>query len=126
MDASWWSTYRHYAAVRGNGKFRIYVDGVMRVEAADTGYNINRNAPVIGKLNNFNGYELRGQLRNIRVVKGTALYSSNFTPPTTPLANVSGTLLLLLAQDLGNPTYDSSDNHFTPSNSSNRPTWLAP
>jgi hypothetical protein len=126
MDASWWSTYRHYAAVRGNGKFRIYVDGVMRVEAADTGYNINRNAPVIGKLNNFNGYELRGQLRNIRVVKGTALYSSNFTPPTTPLANVSGTLLLLLAQDSGNPTYDSSDNHFTPSNSSNRPTWLAP
>ena len=126
MDASWWSTYRHYAAVRGNGKFRIYVDGVMKVEAADTGYNINRNAPVIGKLNNFNGYELRGQLRNIRVVKGTALYSSNFTPPTTPLANVSGTLLLLLAQNSGNPTYDSSDNHFTPSNSSNLPTWLAP
>jgi hypothetical protein len=126
MESSWWSSYRHYAAVRGNGKFRIYVDGVMKAEAADTGYSINRNAPVIGKLNNFNTYELRGQLRNLRVVKGTALYSSNFTPPTTPLSNVSGTLLLLLAQNSGNPTYDSSDNHFTPSNSSNLPTWLAP
>lgn len=127
MDSSWRNgAYHHFAAVRGNGKFRIYVDGVLQVEGADDGFNINRNAPSIGRLFNFTGYELGADIRNFRLVKGTALYSANFTPPATPLTKVSGTVLLLLAQNPGNPRYDSSDNQFTPSNSSGLPTWRAP
>lgn len=127
MDSTWRNgSYHHFAAVRGNGKLRIYVDGVKKAEEDDLSQNYNRNAPSIGRLFNFGGYELGGDIRNLRVVKGTALYSANFTPPTTPLTKVSGTALLLLAQNAGNPTYDSSDNHFTPSNSSYLPTWRAP
>lgn len=127
MDSAWRDgNYHHFAAVRGNGKYRIFVDGVLKVEAADSGHTIDRTAPRIGRLSAHQTYDLDGDLRNLRLVKGTALYSSNFTPPATPLAKVSGTLLLLLAQDSNNPFYDSSDNHFTPSNSSNLPVYRAP
>lgn len=127
MESAWRDgNYHHFAAVRGNGKYRIFVDGILKVEANDSGHTIDRNEPVIGRLSNYGGYELDGHLRNLRVVKGTALYTSNFTPPSTPLNKVSGTVLLLLAQDSNDPFYDSSDNHFTPSNSSNLPTYTAP
>ena len=37
-------------------------------------------------------------MSDLRVVKGTALYSSDFQPPITPLTNVSGTQLLCCNQ----------------------------
>jgi hypothetical protein len=110
MDASWIGSYHHYAAVRGNGYFRAYVDGVKKLELADSGYNITRNNPTVGQLNNFRSYYvLNGNLRNLRVVKGTALYNANFTPAAAPLSKVTGTILLLLAQYSGDPYKDSSD-----------------
>jgi hypothetical protein len=44
----------------------------------------------------FNGF-----ISNVRYVKGTAVYTSNFTPPTSRLTAVAGTTLLL------NTTYDA-------------------
>ena len=128
FQASWRDSWHHYAAVRGNSKFRIFVDGSMVVEGADSGYTIDRNAPTIGQLNNFrNGYALIGKLRNLRVVKGSALYSTTFTPPTTPLAKLNGTILLLLAQSAGDPYKDSSDNQFvTTTTGSALPGYVAP
>ena len=127
MQGSWANSWHHYAAVRGNSKFRIYVDGTMVVEAVDSGYTITRDAPVVGQLNQYrSNYVLNGSLRNLRVVKGTALYSSNVTSPTSPLAKVPGTILLLLAQNQSNPTYDSSDNHWVPLVSSTLPAYVAP
>jgi hypothetical protein len=129
MDNAWRDgAYHHFAAVRGDNKFRIFVDGVLKAEADDSGYSINRDAPVIGVLSEFRDYtyDLDGDIRNFRLVKGTALYSSNFTPPTVPLSKVSGTLLLLLSQDSNNPTKDSSDYQWVPSNSATLPTFRAP
>jgi hypothetical protein len=75
---------------------------------------------------------LLGQIRNLRVIKGTALYSGStldttyFTPQVAPLSKVSGTVLLLLAQNAANATYDSSDYNWTPQNTFTLPTYLAP
>jgi hypothetical protein len=43
---------------------------------------------------NFPGY-----ITNLRVLKGTALYTSNFTPPTSPLTAITNTSLLLLMEN---------------------------
>ena len=34
------------------------------------------------------------KISNLRVVKGTAVYTSSFRPPTEPLTSISGTVLL--------------------------------
>jgi hypothetical protein len=46
-----------------------------------------------------------GYYSNLRIVKGTAVYTANFTPPTTPLTAIAGTSLLTCGTTWsGNPT----------------------
>jgi len=120
--------FHHYAAVRDANNFSIYVDGTRVGGPWGVNYSISNDNPVIGQLNNFRtSYALSGAIRNIRVVKGTALYTTTtITPPTVPLANISGTRLLLLAKNTATPTYDSSNYHWTPLVSSTLPTYVAP
>jgi hypothetical protein len=131
---SWRNSWHHFAAVRGNGRYGIYVDGKLVVDGVDNGtVAVTDTSPTVGQLAGYpNNYALIGQIRNLRVVKGTALYSGSavgttyFTPQVAPLSKVSGTVLLLLAQNASNATYDSSDYHWTPQNTFTLPTYLAP
>ena len=52
-----------------------------------------------------------GNLAGVRVVKGTAVYSNNFTPSSSPLTAVSGTTLLLNTINDGNFLKDDSTNN---------------
>ena len=50
-------------------------------------------------MSNLAGAEqLDGKISNLRIVKGSAVYTSNFTPPTSALSNISGTVLLCCNQ----------------------------
>ena len=134
FDNAWRNSWHHFAAVRGNGKYAIFVDGKLVAFGADDGtIAVTDINPTVAQLAGFpNHYALLGQIRNLRVVKGTALYSGStvgtiyFTPPTTPLSKVSGTILLLLAQNPSNASYDSSDYNWTPTNAFTLPTYVAP
>ena len=134
FDNAWRNSWHHYAAVRGNGKYAIFVDGKLVAFGADDGtIAVTDTNPTVAQLAGFpNHYALLGQIRNLRVVKGTALYSGStvgttyFTPPTTPLSKLSGTILLLLAQNPSNASYDSSDYNWTPTNTFTLPTYVAP
>ena len=82
----------HLAVVRNSGTTKLYVDGREEISTSDT-YDYTGTYMAIGGYYST-GYLLNGNISNLRVIKGTALYTSNFTPPTEPLTNVTNTKLL--------------------------------
>ena len=84
----------HYAATRSGTSLRLFANGTLVASTTDSS-NISSASPTIGK-NAFgsSGTWWLGDISNLRIVKGTAVYTSNFTPSTTPLTDVSGTSLL--------------------------------
>ena len=85
----------HVAAVRQSGTLMFFVDGVKAPQTHSWGYNIGSGGTAgvnIGKT--LYGEFMRGYISNLRAVKGTAVYTSNFTKPTSALTNISGTVLL--------------------------------
>ena len=85
--------WHHVAACRSGNTIRMFVDGVMYGSGTSISVDIkNSTDPLwIGRV--VTGY-WNGFISNARVVNGTALYTSNFTPPTEPLTNVTNTKLL--------------------------------
>jgi hypothetical protein len=86
----------HFAVVRNGSTFTVYVDGVAGSTTQTSSSSIyNDGTPRIADYAPNSGtYGFNGYMSNIRIVKGTAIYTSNFTPSTTPLTAVSGTSLL--------------------------------
>jgi len=86
----------HLAVTRSGTSLKFFVDGVSGTAATDS-TNLISDIVKIGT-NAFRSSAtdtyFPGYITNLRLVKGTALYTSNFTPPTTPLTLVSGTTLL--------------------------------
>jgi len=91
------NTWSHAAFVRNNGTIYWFIDGSLSNSAS---YSSTIAAPggfKIGARNdtaaNFIGY-----ISNFRAVRGTAVYTSAFTPPTAPLTAITNTSLLLNMQ----------------------------
>lgn len=93
---------------RSGTTYSIFLNGVLDVERTLPVVNVRFDIGIqIGRYVNSESNSFVGNLSNLRIVKGHALYTSNFTPPTTSLTNVPGTVLLLrMAQD--DPFVDSS------------------
>ena len=86
----------HIAFSRSGTSSKLFVDGVQ--SGSTYSDSINYAAPsgslYLGIDDTPSGSTLGGFLSNYRVIKGTALYTSNFTPPTRALTNVTNTKLL--------------------------------
>jgi hypothetical protein len=110
----------HIAAVRtstSSNDTRLYVNGVLRATGTDNNNWTVTNTPTVGGIN-LSGYTTFGYISNLRVVKGTAVYTSAFTPPTAPLTITSGSSLLTsnstsLLTCQSNRFIDISTNNFT-------------
>lgn len=92
------NTWYHVAVSRSGTSTKMFVNGVQAGSTwtDTTTYLNNSTRPVIGVSGlNTALNSLNGSISNLRVVKGTALYTTGFTPSTTPLTAVSGTTLLL-------------------------------
>ena len=81
--------WHHIALVRNSGTTYLYQDGKQVGSVADV-HSFNSNAIWLGNATNTN-YPLNGSIADFRFVVGTAIYTSNFTPPTSRLAAVTGT-----------------------------------
>ena len=114
-DAGW----HHFAFVRegtGSNQSKFYFDGVHRgsmtvskslTDAGTNGLRIGEESDS-GPGNNF----MNGFLSNIRINKGTALYTADFIPPTRELKNVPGTVLLC-CQDENSVTTEATGKTIT-------------
>ena len=108
------NTWYHIAITRQSNIVRMWLDGVQDSTNTTVSNNISTTAEVrIGRgrgtsTNYFNGY-----ISNLRIVKGTALYTSNFTPPTAPLTAIANTSLLTCQSAT---IIDNSTNNFTITN----------
>ena len=92
------NTWYHLAMVRASGVIRVYKDGSLvswddgSSTVSDTS-DITTNQFVIGKYYS-DSYTLEGMISNLRIVKGTAVYTGAFTAPSSPLTAVTNTKLL--------------------------------
>jgi hypothetical protein len=88
--------WHHVAAVRSSNVFTLYIDGVAGSTTTTNSVNISTitAAITVGCIQYAASTTYyTGNISNVRVVKGVAVYTGNFTPPTAPLASTqsSGT-----------------------------------
>lgn len=91
------SEWEHWAACRSGGTLNLYRNGVAQTAGTSIGAaSVNWGGAFRAIVGSWTGTSrfLRGILSNLRVVKGTALYTTNFIVPDTGLTAVSGTSLL--------------------------------
>lgn len=97
------NTWNHIAWVRSSGTFKIYVNGVGNAGTASaSNFSDNTTTTFGGESTRSNAaYTYSGYMSGVRLVKGTAVYTANFTPPTAPLTAISGTSLLVQGTNAG-------------------------
>jgi hypothetical protein len=109
--------WHHIAATRNGTTLNLYLDGVLTQTAtlpSNFSFGPTSDPTLIG-YNSRNTAYINGYVSNFRIVNGTAVYTSAFTPPTTPLTAITNTALLTLQNKNGinnNIFYDDSTNNF--------------
>ena len=99
VKANQWA---HVAVARQSGTLRIFVNGVQCTTTGSMPSSLNISATInIARSNYNNANFIYGYLSDLRVVKGTAVYTANFTPPTAPLTAISGTSFLMSCTNAG-------------------------
>ena len=92
--------------VNGTGSADMYNHSVPQTPSRASLLSIGAIRISDGRIvNHFSGY-----ISNLRIVKGTALYTESFVPTTRPLTNVTGTSLLTCQNSA---PIDNSNNNFT-------------
>ncbi len=104
--------WTHVAITRSGTTTRLFINGtIVATLAGDTrNYANGASGTLIARQFGSTANDWIGWISNVRIVKGTALYTANFTPSTTPLTAVSGTSLLTCQS---NRFVDNSGNNFT-------------
>jgi len=91
------NAWTHVAITRSGTTLRCFINGVLDTTVTSYSYDFNNTSTFYvgiygGDLtsNPFNGY-----MSDVRCVKGSAVYTSAFTPNTAPLTAITNTQLLL-------------------------------
>lgn len=83
------NTWHHLAFVRSGANAYLFVDGISQALIVSSNFGINNvgnlAAPLqIGRYGTNSSYDWQGHIDEMRIVKGAAQWTSNFTPPTAP------------------------------------------
>jgi len=102
------NNWYHFAWVRSGSTNTFYINGSVYGATYNSSANHSSTGgagigySVAGSV--FNAFA--GYISNVRIVKGTAVYTSAFTPPTAPLTAITNTSLLLNFTNAG--IYDAT------------------
>ncbi len=91
------NAWTHIAFVRAGtstNQTAIYINGTS-IATATNSQNFSNTTLAVGASNDGSQFPFLGYIGGIRLLKGTAQYTSAFTPPTSPLTNITNTSLLL-------------------------------
>jgi len=76
------STWYHFALTRDGTNLRLFIDGLKLGGDVSNSTNISSGELSIGKLGFYNVQFFNGHIDDLRITKGVARYTANFTPPT--------------------------------------------
>lgn len=108
------NSWGHIAVTRSGNTIRCFFNGVLGSTTTSnlTLFNNTTQPLTIGGgstgSNNFFGY-----ISNLRIVQGTAIYTSNFSVPTQALSAITGTSLLIANESNNVAIIDNSSNNIT-------------
>ena len=92
--------WTHVAVARNGSKLKLFVNGLMsehdmvsELRDPSSPVNVLIGTEYIGG-SHSNQYYFDGQISNVRIVKGTAVYTSSFRPSYEPLTSITNTKLL--------------------------------
>lgn len=102
--------WEHIALVRSGSTVTFYKNGIAGATKTSS-HDVTENIIAIGGYYSTS-YLFKGYMSDFRFVKGTAVYTSNFTPPTAPLTAITNTKLLLNMAD-GQAIDSAAQNNLT-------------
>ena len=120
-------SWSHYAFTRQSGTLRVFKDGVLTTSATGWTYDFSNIYDLLIGANITSDYHLDGYISNLRICKGHAVYTGNFTVPTRELEVHTGAkgvvfpaadnrTVLLACQSSTDATADSSGRHIITAN----------
>ena len=105
------NTWTHVAATRSSNTFKTYINGTNDGSGTFSTTIANPNATIVGDdVSGTSQQYFIGYISNLRIVNGTTVYTSNFTPSTIPLTAITNTVLLTCQNGSFS---DSSANNYT-------------
>jgi len=105
------NAWHHLAGTIEGTTARLFLNGVLIKSGTLSGTRTHTGQRLNIGANQTSRY-LKGYLSNVRIVKGTALYTDSFIPPTRELKRVPGTVLLS-CQDPDNPLTEATGKTIT-------------
>jgi hypothetical protein len=101
------NAWTHIAIVKSSSTVTIYQNGVSVNSGGAPAITNFNTVLAIGNFSSYvSGADWNGYISDLRIVKGTAIYSSNFVPPAAPILSVQNTSLLTNMTSAG--IYDAS------------------
>lgn len=95
--------WNHFAATKSGNDYKFFINGKQGISTtAATTTPDNTAAFAIGCMSADGNLPIpESNIADFRVVKGTAVYTAEFTPPTAPLTAITNTKLLVQSTDAG-------------------------
>jgi len=86
----------HHAFVKNNNSNSVtyFKNGISRGTYTTSMNDTDTTTVRVGNWSNVTNYNIHGYMSNLRILKGVARYTNNFTPSEQPLSEITGTVLL--------------------------------